>query len=98
MRGLFRHGHRDPGGTDRGSPRREAAASRGGQEVTWPTRQPSCLQCSIWSAGFTPHRKISYAGGAPTGVASEAEYLALALTSRQAAAQVREHLNETLSD
>ena len=51
-----------------------------------------------YSAGFTPHPKISYAGGAPTGVASEAEYLALALTSRQAAAQVRERLNETLPD
>src|SRR5579862_5435113 len=51
-----------------------------------------------YSAGFTPHPKISYAGGAPTGVASEAEYLALALTSRQAAAQVRKQLNETLPD
>ena len=28
-----------------------------------------------YSAGFTPHPKISYAGAAPTGVASEAEYL-----------------------
>lgn len=28
-----------------------------------------------FSAGFTPHPKISYAGAAPTGVASEAEYL-----------------------
>ena len=34
-----------------------------------------------YSAGFTPHPKISYAGGAPTGVASEAEYLSLALTA-----------------
>src|ERR1700751_4686246 len=51
-----------------------------------------------YSAGFTPHPRISYAGGAPTGVASEAEYLSLALTSRQAAAQVRERLNETLPD
>ena len=51
-----------------------------------------------YSAGFTPHPKISYAGGAPTGVASEAEYLSLALTSRQAAAQVRERLNTTLPD
>ena len=42
-----------------------------------------------YSAGFTPHPRISYAGGAPTGVASEAEYLSLALTSRQAAAHVR---------
>jgi radical SAM-linked protein len=51
-----------------------------------------------YSAGFTPHPRISYAGGVPTGVASEAEYLSLALTSRQAAAQVRERLNETLPD
>src|SRR5271163_1942296 len=41
-----------------------------------------------FSAGFSPHPKISYAGGAPTGVASEAEYLSLALTTRQAATQV----------
>ena len=51
-----------------------------------------------YSAGFTPHPRISYAGGAPTGVASEAEYLSLALTSRQAAALVRERLNATLPD
>jgi radical SAM-linked protein len=51
-----------------------------------------------YSAGFTPHPRISYAGGAPTGVASEAEYLSLALTSCQAATQVRERLNETLPD
>jgi radical SAM-linked protein len=51
-----------------------------------------------YSAGFTPHPRISYAGGAPTGVASEAEYLHLALTSRQAATQVRERLNATLPD
>jgi radical SAM-linked protein len=51
-----------------------------------------------YSAGFTPHPKISYAGGAPTGVASEAEFLSIALTSRQAATQVRERLNLTLPD
>ena len=51
-----------------------------------------------YSAGFTPHPRISYAGGTQTGVASEAEYLSLALTSRQAATQVRERLNETLPD
>ncbi|MGH3190916.1 MAG: TIGR03936 family radical SAM-associated protein [Streptosporangiaceae bacterium] len=51
-----------------------------------------------YSAGFTPHPKISYAGGAPTGVASEAEYLSLALTSRQAAAEVRQRLNAALPD
>jgi radical SAM-linked protein len=51
-----------------------------------------------YSAGFTPHPKISYAGGAPTGVASEAEYLSLALTSRQAATRVRLRLNAVLPD
>src|SRR6516162_1096000 len=51
-----------------------------------------------YSAGFTPHPKISYAGGVPTGVASEAEYLSLALTSRQAAMHVGERLNATLPD
>jgi radical SAM-linked protein len=51
-----------------------------------------------YSAGFSPHPKISYAGGAPTGVASEAEYLSLALTSRQATAQVSERLNAALPD
>src|ERR1700746_2714376 len=51
-----------------------------------------------YSTGFTPHPKISYAGGAPTGVASEAEYLSLALTSRQAETQVRGRLNAALPD
>jgi hypothetical protein len=51
-----------------------------------------------YSAGFTPHPKISYAGGVPTGVASEAEYLSLALTSRQAATQVGQRLNAVLPD
>jgi radical SAM-linked protein len=51
-----------------------------------------------YSAGFTPHPKISYAGGAPTGVASEAEYLTLSLTSPRAADQVRECLDAALPD
>src|SRR3954464_13950189 len=32
-----------------------------------------------YSEGFSPHPKISYAGAAPTGTASEAEYLELGL-------------------
>jgi radical SAM-linked protein len=51
-----------------------------------------------YSAGFTPHPKISYAGGAPTGVASEAEYLSLALTARQDGVQVCQRLNAALPD
>jgi radical SAM-linked protein len=35
-----------------------------------------------YSAGFTPHPKVSYAGAAPTGVASEAEYLEIAVAQR----------------
>ena len=50
------------------------------------------------SAGFSPHPKISYAGGAPTGAASEAEYLSLALTARQAETQVCQRLNAALPD
>jgi radical SAM-linked protein len=51
-----------------------------------------------YSVGFTPHPKISYAGGVPTGVASEAEYLSLTLTSRTEADVVRERLNAALPD
>ncbi|MGH8869571.1 MAG: TIGR03936 family radical SAM-associated protein [Actinomycetes bacterium] len=35
-----------------------------------------------YSAGFSPHPKISYAGAAPTGTASEAEYLEIAVVER----------------
>lgn len=35
-----------------------------------------------YSAGFNPHPKISYANAAPTGAASEAEYLELGLAER----------------
>jgi len=35
-----------------------------------------------YSAGFSPHPKVSYAGAAPTGTASEAEYLEIALMQR----------------
>ena len=34
-----------------------------------------------FSAGFSPHPRISYAGAAPTGASSEAEYLELGLTA-----------------
>ncbi|HKA68548.1 MAG TPA: TIGR03936 family radical SAM-associated protein [Actinomycetes bacterium] len=34
-----------------------------------------------YSAGFSPHPRISYAGAAPTGAASEAEYLEIAVTA-----------------
>jgi radical SAM-linked protein len=34
-----------------------------------------------YSAGFNPHPKVSYVGAAPTGVASEAEYLEIGLAA-----------------
>jgi radical SAM-linked protein len=34
-----------------------------------------------FSAGFSPHPRVSYVGAAPTGVASEAEYLELGLAA-----------------
>lgn len=49
-----------------------------------------------FSAGFTPHPKISYAGAAPTGVASEAEYLEIGLTRTCDPARVRADLDAAL--
>src|SRR5262249_50693624 len=51
-----------------------------------------------YSAGFTSHPKISYAGAAPTGAASEAEYLELSLTRACAGSEVRERLDAALPD
>src|SRR4249920_2389035 len=51
-----------------------------------------------YSAGFSPHPKISYAGGAPTGTASEAEYLEIALTAVCTAPGVRDRLDAALPD
>src|SRR5205814_6417538 len=41
-----------------------------------------------YSAGFTPHPKISYVGASPTGVASEAEYLEIGLARELDVAQL----------
>jgi radical SAM-linked protein len=51
-----------------------------------------------FSAGFSPHPKISYAGAAATGVASEAEYLEIALTETRDPARVRAELDAALPD
>jgi radical SAM-linked protein len=50
-----------------------------------------------FSQGFTPHPKISYASAAPTGTASEAEYLEIGLQSRRDPEQVRAALDAALS-
>jgi radical SAM-linked protein len=50
-----------------------------------------------YSQGFTPHPKISYASAAPTGVASEAEYLELGLRAPMAPAELARALDAVLS-
>jgi radical SAM-linked protein len=49
-----------------------------------------------FSQGFTPHPKVSYAGAAPMGAASEAEYLEIAVTEICDPAQMAERLDEAL--
>jgi radical SAM-linked protein len=51
-----------------------------------------------FSAGFTPHPRISYVGAAPTGAASEAEYLEIAVAERCSPELVREALDASLPD
>jgi radical SAM-linked protein len=50
-----------------------------------------------YSQGFTPHPKISYASAAPTGVASEAEYLELGLQARVDPGELCRTLDAALS-
>jgi radical SAM-linked protein len=49
-----------------------------------------------YSSGFHPHPRISYAGAAPTGAASEAEYLEVALARESDPAAVQAALDEAL--
>ncbi|MGW3267341.1 TIGR03936 family radical SAM-associated protein [Streptomyces sp. NPDC001056] len=49
-----------------------------------------------YSAGFTPHPKVSYANAAPTGTGSEAEYLEIALTASRDPGKLRVLLDESL--
>ncbi len=51
-----------------------------------------------YSSGFNPHPRISYAGAAPTGSASEAEYLELALSAVVDPADIHAQLEEALPD
>lgn len=51
-----------------------------------------------YSAGFTPHPKVSYANAAPTGVGSEAEYLEIGLAESRDPEQLRARLDESLPD
>ena len=49
-----------------------------------------------YSSGFSPHPRISYANAAPTGAASEAEYLEIALAAPCNPAQVQVALDAAL--
>lgn len=49
-----------------------------------------------YSAGFNPHPRVSYAGAAPTGTASEAEYLEVALAERRNTDELRAGLDAAL--
>lgn len=51
-----------------------------------------------YSSGFNPHPRISYAGAAPTGSASEAEYLEIALAREVEPSAVHAALQESLPD
>ena len=51
-----------------------------------------------YSAGFTPHPRVSYVGAAPTGVASEAEYLEIGLAERVEVERLRAALDDALPD
>ncbi|HJR90092.1 MAG TPA: TIGR03936 family radical SAM-associated protein [Aeromicrobium sp.] len=49
-----------------------------------------------FSSGFSPHPKISYANAAPTGSASEAEFLEIGVTEPQDPDEVRRALDAAL--
>ena len=49
-----------------------------------------------YSSGFNPHPRISYAGAAPTGSASEAEYLEIGLAREVDPADLRQRLDTAL--
>ncbi|MGW3457791.1 TIGR03936 family radical SAM-associated protein, partial [Streptomyces albidoflavus] len=51
-----------------------------------------------YSAGFTPHPKVSYANAAPTGTGSEAEYLEIGLSAPRDPATLRELLDAAMPD
>lgn len=51
-----------------------------------------------YSSGFNPHPRISYAGAAPTGSASEAEYLEIGLAERLDPDLVRQAIDAVMPD
>ena len=51
-----------------------------------------------YSAGFSPHPKISWVGAAPTGVASEAEYVEIGLAEHRDLLELARALDDSLPD
>jgi len=51
-----------------------------------------------YSSGFNPHPRISYAGAAPTGSASEAEYLEIGLAETVEPAAIQAALDASMPD
>ena len=51
-----------------------------------------------YTSGFSPHPRISYANAAPTGAASEAEYLEIGLSEVSQPERVRAGLDAALPD
>jgi radical SAM-linked protein len=51
-----------------------------------------------YSSGFSPHPRISYLNSAPTGMASEAEWLELGLAAEVAPDEVADRLNAALPE
>jgi radical SAM-linked protein len=51
-----------------------------------------------YSSGFNPHPRISYAGAAPTGAASEAEFLEIGLAETVSPGDLGEALDAALPD
>lgn len=51
-----------------------------------------------YSSGFNPHPRISYAGAAPTGSASEAEYVEIAMAEACDPQEICRRIDEVLSD
>ena len=51
-----------------------------------------------YSAGFSPHPKVSYAGAAPTGAASEAEFLEFSVVQQVDPRAVRQALDAALPE
>ncbi len=49
-----------------------------------------------YSAGFSPHPKVSWLGAAPTGMASEAEYVEIGLTTEVDPAELADRLDTAL--